>query len=179
MNAEPTDDPRHDDFLRLFTANEPPLYGFVRSLVPTREDAREIMQEVVLVLWRKFSAYRTGEDFRRWAFTVARYEVLAYVRDRARDRHVFGDDVFSLLADQALEMNERLDAQRAALEECMQKLPADQRALVVAAYTPGARIDRLAEQCGRTAMSLYKKLQRIRLVLLDCVQKSLPKEALG
>src|SRR5690242_16712073 len=94
----PTDDQRHDDFLRLFTANEPALHGFVRSLVPTREDAREVMQEVALVLWRKFGSYATGEDFRKWAFGVARFEVLAWIRDRARDRHVFSAETFEIVA---------------------------------------------------------------------------------
>ena len=58
------DSTRHDQFLRLFTTHEPAVRGFVRSLLPTREDAHEVMQEVALVLWRKFGDYATGEDFR-------------------------------------------------------------------------------------------------------------------
>ena len=44
----------HDHFLRLYVENEEALRGFVRSLVPTLEDAREVMQDVAAVLWRKF-----------------------------------------------------------------------------------------------------------------------------
>ena len=45
--------------------------NIVRALVPTRADARDVMQEVT------------------------------FLRDRASDWHVFGDDVLALLADEA------------------------------------------------------------------------------
>lgn len=165
------DDPRHDQFLRLFTANEPAIHAFVRSLVPTREDAREVMQEVAVVLWRKFAAFASGEDFRKWAFGVARYEVLAYVRDKARDRHLFDDALLLTLAEESAAGHDRREAQRAVLEHCLRKLDPGQRDLVLHAYAPGARIDRLATERGQTAMALYKILHRLRLALIDCTRR--------
>ena len=132
-----------------------------------------------MVLWRKFGELNTEEDFRRWAFGVARYEVLAYARDKARDRLVFGEDVFELLADQAAEASETLEAQREALEHCLKKLAPRERVLVETAYAPGVRIDHLAQETGRTPMSLYKALHRIRLSLLDCVRRFLRQEQLA
>ena len=43
----------HERFLTLFTVNKPAIRAFVRRLVPTRQDAADIMQDVALVLWRK------------------------------------------------------------------------------------------------------------------------------
>lgn len=164
---------RHDQFLRLFSANEPAIHGFVRSLLPTREDAREVMQEVAVVLWRKFAGFTGDEDFRKWAFGVARYEVLAYARDKARDRHVFDDDLLQTLATEAAESVDMREAQREALERCLAKLAPPQRALVLDAYQPGARIDRLAVARGQTAMALYKVLHRLRLTLVACTHRDL------
>ena len=156
---------RHDRFLRLYVEHEEALRGFVRSLVPTLEDAREVMQQTAAVLWRKFD---DSADFRPWAFGVAKFEALAFLRDRARDRHVFGDEVLALLeAARSSEQEER------ALEECLQKLPAAQRELVETAYAPGVRMDELARSAGRTPMALYKSLHRIRMTLADCVQLTL------
>ena len=73
---------RHDRFLRLYVEHEEALRGFVRSLVPTLEDAREVMQEVAAVLWRKFESLESVEDFRRWAFGVARFEAFNFKRAR-------------------------------------------------------------------------------------------------
>ena len=175
----PAERQRHDRFMRLFLEHEEALRGFVRSLSPAREEAREVMQEVAAVMWRKFDELATPEDFRRWAFGIARFEALAAMRDRARDRHTFSDELLTHLADEAEQSADELDAEREALHRCVEKLPEPQRALVAAAYERGTRIDELAARLGRTAMSLYKTLHRIRMVLADCTRRELSREGLA
>jgi RNA polymerase sigma-70 factor (ECF subfamily) len=171
--AEPPD---HEVFFRLYVAAEPSLRGFVRSLVPTVDDMQEVMQEVAMVLWRKFDTLSAPEDFRRWSFGVAKLEVLEYLRKRMRDRHVFGEELLLKLADDVEDGAERFAAGQRALDHCLQKLPEEQRSFVESAYAPGARIDELAERLGRTAMSVYKALHRIRIVLTECVGRRLAEE---
>lgn len=172
----PVDDLQHSQFLRLFAANEAALHAFVRSLMHSRQEAEDVMQEVAVILWQKFS---NAEDFRPWAFGVVRNVVLRHLRSRARDRHVFDDDLVNRLADEAAAMEERHLTQREALTSCLQKLPAMQRDLALAAYTQGTRMDELAAQRGQTPMSLYKMLQRIRQTLLECVRRTLKQEELS
>ena len=69
----------------------------------------EVMQEAAVVLWRKFAELSAIEDFRRWAFGVAKFKALAFVRDRMRDRLVFDEDVMELLV-----------SMRAMLRHCRQ-----------------------------------------------------------
>jgi len=116
MSMPPDEEQRHDDFLRLFAVSEPALRAFVRSLVPRREDVPDVMQEVVVVLWRKFGELAAPEDFRKWAFGVARLETLAWARDKARDRHVFDAELLATLADAAERSSRRLGGQREALD---------------------------------------------------------------
>lgn len=171
-----TDREMHDRFLRHFLANEPGLRVFVRSLLFSQEEEREVMQEVAVVLWRKFDPAMDDAAFTRWAFGVARMEVLSFRRDRARDRHSFGDEVFELLARTTMDHAETLEAERRVLEIFLSKLPREQRDLVRSAYAPGVRIDLLAARLGRTAMSLYKLLHRIRLTLMECTRRELARE---
>jgi RNA polymerase sigma-70 factor (ECF subfamily) len=173
-----SDREQHDQFLRLFMGLEESLRVFVRSLLFTHDEEREVMQEVAVVLWRKFDPNMDSESFCRWAFGVARMEALTFRRDRARDRHTFGDEVFELLSQTVLEHSDSLEAERRALDTCLQKLPEDQRQLVQTAYAPGVKIDHLAAQLGRTAMALYKTLHRIRLTLMDCTRRVLATEEL-
>ena len=168
---------KHDEtFLRLFAESESALRSFVRSLLPARADASETMQQVTVVLWQKFTEFDPTRDFRRWAFGVARLEALKFRRDRARDRHVFDDELVAKLADESVASSARQLTQREALEACLQKLPSPQRKVVLAAYARGVRIDELAAYRGQTAMSLYKLLQRIRRTLLECVQHAIARE---
>lgn len=158
----------HEDSLRVF----------VRSLLFSRDEEREVMQEVAVVLWRKFDAGMDRQAFCRWAFGVARMEALAFRRDRARDRHTFGDEVFELLGQMVSDQSDALEAERRALGTCLQKLPEEQRQLVQSAYAPGVKMDDLAARMGRTAMALYKTLHRIRLTLMDCTRRVLASEEL-
>jgi RNA polymerase sigma-70 factor (ECF subfamily) len=169
-------DPAHYRFLRLFAANEPAIHAYVRSLLPTRADAREVMQDVAVVLWQKFGQLGDDAGFRPWAFGVARYAALAYARDKARDRHVFDDDLLATLAAEAAQGHDERDRRQEVLEECLRKLPEPQRELVLTAYTPGTRLDRLAAARGQSAMSLYKVLHRLRLALMECARRTLAKQ---
>jgi len=78
----------HRRFLRLFTAYEGAVRAFVRRLVPTRTGADDVLQDVSVVLWEKFESFRDGADFRAWAFGVAQFEALGWLRVKGRDRLV-------------------------------------------------------------------------------------------
>lgn len=173
---EKSDREQHDHFLRLFMEHEEMLRLFVRSLLFNMEESREVMQEVAVVLWRKFDSSLDSDSFRRWAFGVARMEALAFRRDRARDRHLFGDDVAELLGCTVQDEADRLDHERNALETCVRKLRPDQRELLQSAYQPGAKLKDLAKTLGWTSMTLYKKLHRIRLQLMECAKRELAAE---
>jgi RNA polymerase sigma-70 factor (ECF subfamily) len=164
---------RHARFLRLYAESEGSLQTFVRSLVPTRHMASEVMQDVILVLWQK---YEGAQDFKGWSFGVARKVALRHLRRDLRDRHVFDDDLVNRLADDAAALAEVHDRHREALDGCLGKLPETQRQLVLTAYAKGVRIDELAVQRGQTPMALYKSLQRIRQALLECIERTLARE---
>jgi RNA polymerase sigma-70 factor (ECF subfamily) len=172
------DSDRHAVFLRLFTETEGALRVFVRSLLPTHQDAAEVLQEVAVVLWEKFDRFDPDRSFRAWAFGIARYQALMFLRKVRLDRHIFDDVLVERLAESALERAGIHDRQREALERCLRRLQSGQRALVMDAYAPGVRIDQLAEERGQTAMSLYKALHRIRSLLMDCVRGEMGKEAI-
>lgn len=97
----------YESFVQDFGRHEPGLRAFVRALVRTRNDMEEVIQQTCLVLWRKYCDFQPGGDFLAWAVTVARFEVLKYRRTRARDRHLFGEELLALLADEGAAESER------------------------------------------------------------------------
>jgi RNA polymerase sigma-70 factor (ECF subfamily) len=163
-------------FLRLYAEHQLALHSYIRSMLPDRHEAAEVMQEVAVVLWKKFDSAR---DFRRWAFGVARLETLRFLRDRKRDRLVFDESLVLQLAEEAQASENRHEKQREALEGCLQKMPAPQVDLVLKAYRKGTRMDQMAADRGQTPMALYKVLHRIRQILLGCMEQSLSQETQG
>lgn len=167
---------RHQQFLRAFTTHEPAVRAFVRRLVPTRADADDVLQEVAIVLWEKFAEFRAGGDFKAWACGIARFKVLAWLRDKGRDRLVLASDVIELIANDSLRDESRLERQREALENCLEKVPPDERDLLARAYGQQAKIQEVATTSGRSVGGFYQWLHRMRRLLLECVQRQLAQE---
>lgn len=167
----------HQQFLRAFTTHEPAVRAFVRRLVPSRADADDILQEVSIVLWEKFDNFREGGDFKAWACGIARFKVLAWLRDRGRDRLVLNTEVVELIADESLRDEPRLQKQREALETCFEKISQPERDLLSRAYQANGNIRETAAASGRTIAGFYQWLYRMRQMLLKCIHKTLAQEA--
>lgn len=168
----------HELFLRQFTANQAAIRAYVRRLVPTRHDAADVMQGIALVLWKKFSELAEQDDFRKWSFGVARYETLAWLRDKGRDRLILSNEVLNIVADESAKIESHLSSQREALESCLEKLPSEQRSWILVAYTPDSHIQEVAEQSGKTVSAFYQWLHRIRMRLLECTRRTLQMEGM-
>jgi RNA polymerase sigma-70 factor (ECF subfamily) len=172
----PAENERHDRFLRSFTASELAIRAYVRRLVPTRADADDVMQEVSVVLWKKFEEFREDGDFRAWAFGVARFAALAWRRDKARDRLVLDEHVVAKLASETAEQEPHLLRQREALEKCMKNVQPEQRELLMRAYQPESRIQDVASRSGRSIPGFYQWLHRVRRMLLDCIRRRISQQ---
>ena len=162
-----------EDFLRLYTRHELALRAFVRACLPHAADEEEVLQEVSLVAWKKFATLEDSTRFARWAFLIARYEMLKFRRAKARDRLVLDEDIVDRLAEEGMEEAPLRREQLEALDHCLEKLPRDRRNLAIAAYAPETSIRGLAARLGRSEGSLYQLLARILQELLRCVQRAL------
>lgn len=166
----------HRQFLRHFTTHEPAVRAFVRRLVPSRADADDILQEVSIVLWKKFGEFRSDGDFKAWAFGIARFKVLSWLRDRGRDRLVLDSDVVALIAEESQNVEPHLERQRIALETCFEKMRTEERDLLVRAYERNARIHEVALTSGRSVGGFYQWLHRMRKLLMDCITRALAEQ---
>jgi RNA polymerase sigma-70 factor, ECF subfamily len=159
------------EFVALLTLHSGRIYSFIRTLVPNRIDAEDLFQEVSATLWEKFGAYRTGSDFRAWAFQIARFKVRNYRRGRARLPHLFGDELVQKLASDYLRMDEELTAYFDALADCYQKLRSEDRELLDLRYLEAASVPSMAAHSGRSVDFVYKALRRIHGWLYRCIDE--------
>ena len=58
---------KHEQFTRLLIQHEPELMRCILVAVPNRSDARDILQECSVALWRKFGNYDPERAFVAWA----------------------------------------------------------------------------------------------------------------
>jgi RNA polymerase sigma-70 factor (ECF subfamily) len=161
-----------EDFVRLFTQAQRPLYLFLLPLVSSATDADEVLQETNVVILSKWRQFEPGTNFIAWCRAIARLEVFRFRRSRHHRVHLLGDDVVELLASDMEEQHvSDLDQRRGALTECLGRLRPADRDLIQRRYAPGATGDEVAHQLGRPANSVYQSIGRVRRVLLECIRR--------
>jgi RNA polymerase sigma-70 factor, ECF subfamily len=164
-------DGKTKEFVALLTRYSGRIYSFIRTLVPNHIDAEDLFQEVSATLWEKFGTYRSGSDFRAWAFQIARFKVLNFRKTRAHQPQLFDDELVQKLANDHLLMDAELDDSFHALADCYQKLSAEDRELLDLRYLEAASVPSMAEQTGRSVDFVYKALRRIYGWLYRCIDE--------
>lgn len=165
-------------FGQQLTALQRQLFVYVAQLVGRTADADDVLQEVNRVLWEKYAEFVPGTNLAAWAYKVAYFEVLRYRKTKGRDRLRFGDETLEVLAAEAAPVAEQESARRAALNECLDKIPAEDRDLVNRRYAEQTEVRDLANVLKRSEKAIYRALARVRGVLLECVRRALAAEGL-
>lgn len=64
------------------------IYGIVRQLLSTREEAEDITSEFFIRLWEKSESYKGGSGHKGWMAAIARNLAIDYIRKRKREEVV-------------------------------------------------------------------------------------------
>lgn len=167
-DASPSDE--RERFLPTFMAEQHRLFRFIASLVPGHSDAEELFQETALVLWRRWSEFDPGRPFTPWACGIALNLIRNWRRKQTRRGPVLSIEMIEQLAKVRVQDADRWDRLHAALATCLEKLPAEQRALLDECYGRGVSIKVAADHANRSPNVVYKLLAKIRQMLHDCVR---------
>ena len=172
MQQPPNDNPNESAFVALLTGIQMPLRLYVQSLLPGDPAAKDVAQQANATLWRKRDDFTLGTNFKAWAFSVARYEVLTFRKRQARDaRLVFGEDLEQTFAEEIAGRNDGAEQQHEALARCLGKLRPQDRELLMHRYAKAGTLSDFAAQAGRSVGGLKVTLHRLRNALLECMQR--------
>ena len=164
---------RTEDFIRLLTAHQDRLFRYIYALVPCEADARDILQETSMAVYRKFSGYDSARPFFPWACRFAYYEVCKHRERSARLPRPLSEDVVELLAAERERIDAQLEERLAHIEGCLGELPARDRELVAARYAGREPVEAMMERFGMSRRTLFRNLALLREKLHDCVRRRL------
>jgi RNA polymerase sigma-70 factor, ECF subfamily len=153
------------------------LYRFVASLVAHRSDAEDLFQKTCLTAWEQRAAHDPSKDLFPWLCGIARNHVRHHFRSRSRGLLHLAPDVVEQLADQQLRETAREERRQQALDGCLGKLAAADRALLEGYYRDERPVRDVAASLGRSPDSVFKLLQRLRGALYDCVNLALGEDS--
>ena len=166
----PADGPS-DEFIRLLTSHQTQLRGLIHAAIGHYTDTQDVLQRTNLAIWKKAGEFDPTRSFLGWAVGVARYEILAFARDRTRDRLLFTPELAEAVAAEAEELLVQVPARQEALRECLKALPESSRELLVRKYARGMSVQDLSAALGRSADGVKSLLLRVRRVVAECIER--------
>ena len=171
-----TESSQTNEFLRLLMANQKRIYAFILATVPNHQDADDLFQETVLLMWSKFDDFPAGHQLR--GLGHHRRQIPDPQRAQAAlgaepALQCDGDGVASQRVRRVSRTDRRPDAGPAA---CIRKLSPRDYELIRLRYQDELSPRSLAQQMGRSVQSIYKRMARIHEALLRCVRRALGSE---
>ena len=138
-------------FAELYEANFHRVYAFVSRRVGNRQEAQDLTSEVfhrALANLKRFE-WR-GTPFAAWLYRMAANALADHYQEKAREGEFPSEEI----SDDAMADAER----RATLAQCVDRLPQDQRRVIVMRFIEQRSIRDIAEDIGKSEGAV-KQLQ--------------------
>ena len=140
----------------------PPLRSFARGLCGNRDLADDLAQEAIVRAWAARQSFEPGTNFRAWMFMILRNQF--YTTLRKNSRIVAWDPQVAertLVAEAT--QQDRVNVQDVA--KALQKLPAEQREVLILVGANGVSYEEAAEIMGCAVGTIKSRLARGRVAL--------------
>jgi RNA polymerase sigma-70 factor (ECF subfamily) len=148
------------------------LMGYALSLVRQENEAKDIVQDAFVVAVRKMAEFDAARDFGAWMRGIIRLKYLEWTR--SRKEVVVDNETLESIENEHAAWDEAVADGRAdafeALGECVEKLTDAAKMAVTMFYMEHKSCSIIATVCGVTAVTVFKRLQRARDELADCVR---------
>lgn len=168
-----------ENLILLLTQHQDQLFRYIFSLVPSEADARDILQETSLALFRKFDKYDATRPFMPWAYRFAYLQVQKHREKAARSPLLFSEDVMDLLANERAHIEPQLDERLRQLDGCLGKLTPQDKELVTSRYALRQGAEEMMQHFGLSRRTLFRNLELLRQRLHDCVTRQMQTETEG
>ncbi|MHC4875320.1 MAG: sigma-70 family RNA polymerase sigma factor [Planctomycetota bacterium] len=171
-----TESDKAEQFVQQLAEHQNRLYGYVFSLLGDHTRAADVLQETNMILWRKVDEFDVARPFLPWAFAIARFQVLAHVRDQKRDKLLLDAELAEAISGEAETQTDQLEQLRKALRPCLETLTSTNRELIEQRYLRSMSIAELAAAVDRSVSAVKVALMRSRRHLAECIQVRLATE---
>ena len=164
------------NYVRLWTRHQAEVGRYVQTMIPSGSAVAEVLQDVSVRLWEKWSEYDPERPFVPWAIRFAYLEVLKWRQRQARERLVFSDELLEQIHAAYEDEAPLMEARRKALDGCLEKLSIQERRWVMRRYERHGALQDEARSEGMSLNQIYYAMEQIRARLLDCVGRTMNQE---
>jgi RNA polymerase sigma-70 factor (ECF subfamily) len=162
-------------FSELVRIHHQGVYAYLVVRLSGVHDADDLSQEVFVTAFRKLSDFDPERPLAPWLRSIA-LNLLRNHRRKFRPESIGGNEELQALLEAQIESglatgNE--SGRLIALRECLERLEAPVRKLLLAHYGDGVTLRELASQSGRSYSAVAMQIHRVRELLAACVESRL------
>ena len=174
-----SDSDRAATIARLWMESQTVVASFISSSIPDFHASEDILQQVAVAVAKDFDNYDPSRPFVAWAIGIAKFRILAYLRKRRNDRHLFDDRAVIHLADAFEKIDLEVDPIKHALGECIKTVNGRSRKALQMRYVDDMKPAAIAEVFDIKPNAVSALLYRARVALGDCIKKRVASEKLA
>lgn len=162
-------------FGALVVRHQAALYRLARVLTGSADAADDVLQDALVGALRGVAGYRGQASVRSWLYAITRHA--AYRRARRADQIPTEADSLERLGAQAgwgqgdVEAAASLAEDRARLSRALERLPLDEREVIVLRDVDGLSGDETAAALGLGLAAMKSRLHRARLHLAGALRQ--------
>ena len=148
-----------------------PLYNFILSLVPHKQDAEDILQKTNLIICEKADNYDHSKSFKGWAFAIAKFQVMAFRTKNYRSKVSFSNELAENLAQEHID-HVTPHLKKEALNRCYAKLPDHMQTIAQLRFKQSLSLQEISQSTERSIGAISATLHRIRANLMKCIHNA-------
>ena len=153
---------QQDRFLSLLDLHKKILYKVASSYCRNPADRPDLVQEIVVQLWRSFGRYDESQRFSTWTYRIALNVAISFYRSESRRSRLtvpVEDSILEIAAGSPDAGESAANLQ--TLHQCIERLDELDRALVLL-YLDGNPYSTIAEILGISETNVGTKIGRIK-----------------
>lgn len=163
-----------EQFVELLTQHQTRLQSYIASLLSNPESTWDVLQETNRVLIEKQNDFVDGTSFANWSLTVAQFQVMAWLRNQKRDRHVLTEEMIDVfIQDDCVAGWRNRDQRLAALSACLEHVSEPNLAMIRARYHRDNSLAEISAETSKSVNALKQLFFRLRKSLSDCIEERL------
>ena len=152
---------QEEQFLLMIEQNKGIIYKIANSFKKDEDDKKDLVQEIILQLWRSFASYDARSKLSTWIYRVALNVAIAYYRKEKRKNVLIAPITESILAFEEDEPQTEKEDNLNLLQQFISELKELDRALILL-YLEEKNGKEMAEILGLSETNIRTKTNRIK-----------------
>jgi RNA polymerase sigma-70 factor, ECF subfamily len=155
-----TDNKQKDEFLDILGKNVGIILKIARAYTVNVADKEDLINDIVLELWRSFKRFKGDSKVSTWIYRVALNTSMNYKRKKEKDKLFFPDDLNQFENRQLI--NDPPDSSNSEiLYQCIDELSQLNKAIILL-YLDGNSHDEISEITGISKTNVGTRISRIK-----------------